>query len=85
MLSDALGIPLAVAVSGANMHDGLALNSLIRGMPAVRSRRGPRRHRPVELRARKGSYFLPFFGLAAALTCYKKLAKRASETPSKNS
>ncbi|MFE9889268.1 IS5 family transposase [Streptomyces scopuliridis] len=136
VLSDAQGIPLAVAVSGANMHDSLALKPLIRGIPAVRSRRGPRRRRPVKLRAdkayfsaehlawlrerglvariaragiesgerlgrhrwkiersiawlfgyrrltvryeRKGSHFLAFLGLAAALTCYKKLAKLAT-------
>lgn len=56
VLSDAQGIPLAVAVSGANMHDSLALKPLIRGIPAVRSRRGPRRRRPVKLRADK-AYF----------------------------
>lgn len=47
-------IPLAVAVSGANRHDSLALKPLIRGIPAVRSRRGSRRRRPVKLRADKG-------------------------------
>ncbi|MFE5138320.1 IS5 family transposase [Streptomyces fagopyri] len=136
VLSDAQGIPLAVAVSGANLHDSLALKPLIRGRPAVRSRRGPRRRRPVKLRAdkayfsaehlawlrggglvariarpgiesggrlgrhrwkiersiarlfgyrcltvryeRKGSHFLAFLGLAAARTCYKKLAKLAT-------
>ncbi|MEV6484364.1 IS5 family transposase [Streptomyces sp. NPDC051576] len=136
VLSDAQGIPLAVAVSGANMHDSLALKPLIRGIPAVRSRRGPRRRRPVKLRAdkayfsaehlrwlrerglvariarpgiesgerlgrhlwkiersiawlfgyrrltiryeRQGSHFLAFLSLAAALTCYKKLAKLAT-------
>ncbi|MFC7920980.1 hypothetical protein [Streptomyces cinereoruber] len=41
MLSEARGIPLAVAVSGANTHDNLALKPLIRGIPAIRSRRGP--------------------------------------------
>ncbi|WP_404962117.1 transposase [Streptomyces sp. 147326] len=56
VLSDAQGIPLAVAVSGANMHDSLALKPLIRGIPAVRFRRGPRRRRPVKLRADK-AYF----------------------------
>ncbi|MGA5634825.1 transposase [Streptomyces lydicamycinicus] len=56
VLSDTQGIPLAVAVSGANMHDSLALKPLIRGIPAVRSRRGPRRRRPVKLRADK-AYF----------------------------
>ncbi|WP_443072886.1 hypothetical protein [Streptomyces sp. S465] len=73
MLSDAQGIPLRVAVSGANMHDSLALEPLIRGIPAVRSRWGPRRRRPVKLRV-----VLAFLGLAAALTGYKKLAKRVT-------
>lgn len=133
MLSEAQGIPLAVAVSGANTHDSQAMKALVRAIPAVRSRRGPRRRRPGKLRAdkayfsadhlawlrergiipriarpgiesserlgrhrwkiersiawlfgyrrltvryeRKGSHFLAFLGLAAALTCYKKLAK----------
>ncbi|WP_307037787.1 transposase [Streptomyces canus] len=136
VLSEAQGTPLAVAVSGANTPDSLALKPLIRAIPAVRSRRGPRRRRPVKLRAdkayfsaehltwlrerglvprtarpgiesserlgrhrwkiersvawlfgyrrltvryeRKGSHFLVFLGLAAALTCYKKLAKLAT-------
>lgn len=40
VLSDAQGLPLAVAVSGANRHDSLALKPLILGIPAIRSRRG---------------------------------------------
>ncbi|MGW4105588.1 transposase, partial [Streptomyces sp. NPDC004976] len=56
VLSEAQGIPLAIAVSGANTHDSLALKPLIRGIPAVRSRRGPRRRRPVKPRADK-AYF----------------------------
>ncbi|WP_327369860.1 IS5 family transposase [Streptomyces sp. NBC_01217] len=133
VLSEAQGLPLAVAVSGANLHDSQAFKPLILGIPAVRSRRGPRRRRPVKIRAdkayysaehlrwlrarnlvpriarpgiesgerlgrhrwkiersiswlfgyrrltvryeRKGSHFLAFLGLAAALTCYKRLAK----------
>ncbi|WP_455772237.1 hypothetical protein [Streptomyces parvus] len=43
MLSEAQGLPLAVAVSGPNMHDSQAFKPLILGIPAVRSRRGPRR------------------------------------------
>ncbi|MGW4879396.1 IS5 family transposase [Streptomyces sp. NPDC004262] len=136
VLSDAQGIPLAVAVSGANLHDSQAFKPLIRGIPAVRSRRGPRRRRPGKLRAdkayfsadhlawlrerglipriarpgnesgerlgghrwkiertiawlfgyrrltvryeRTGSHFLAFLGLAAALTCYKKLSRLKS-------
>ncbi|AUA17242.1 Transposase DDE domain protein [Streptomyces malaysiensis subsp. malaysiensis] len=133
VLSDAQSIPLAFAVSGANLHDSHAFKPLIRAIPAVRPRRRPRRRRPVKIRAdkahfsavhlawlrgrdlvpriarpgvesgerlgrhrwkiersisrlfgyrrptvryeRKGSHFLAFLGPAAALTCYKKLAK----------
>ncbi|OIJ87863.1 IS5 family transposase [Streptomyces sp. MUSC 14] len=131
VLSDAQGLPLALGVSGANVHDSQALLPLVLGIPAIRSRRGPRRRRPGKLRAdkayhsaehlrwlrsrgiipriarpgiesserlgrhrwkiersiswlfgyrrltvryeRKGAHFLGFLGLAAALTCYKKL------------
>ena len=133
VLSEAQGIPLAVGVSAANVHDSHALQPLVKAIPAIRSRRGPRRRRPGRLRADKachsaetlawlpgrgiapriarpgiepaerlgrhrwkierslawlfgyrrltvryeceGSHFLAFPGLAAALTCYKKLAK----------
>ncbi|REE58395.1 DDE family transposase [Streptomyces sp. 3212.3] len=136
MLSDAQGLPLALGVSGANVHDSQALLPLVLGIPAIRSQRGPRRRRPGRIRAdkayhsadrlawlrsrgivpriarpgiessehlgrhrwkiersiswlfgyrrltvryeRKGSHFLAFLGLAAALTCYKKLAKLAT-------
>jgi transposase len=132
-LSEGQGLPLVVAVSGANLHDSQAFKPLILGIPAVRSRRGPSRSRPVKVRAdkayysaehlrwlrdrrlvpriarpgiesgerlgrhrwkiersiawlfgyrrltvryeRKGSHFLAFLGLDAALTCYKRLAK----------
>jgi hypothetical protein len=133
VLSEGQGLPLVVAVSGANLHDSQAFKPLILGIPAVRSRRGPSPSRPVKVRAdkayysaehlrwlrdrrlvpriarpgiesgerlgrhrwkiersiawlfgyrrltvryeRKGSHFLAFLGLDAALTCYKRLAK----------
>lgn len=136
VLSDTQGIPLAVAVSGANLHDSQAFEPLMLAIPDIRSRRGPRRRRPVKNRAdeayfsadhlawlrgrslipriarrgiesgerlgrhrwkiersiawlfgyrrltvryeRKGSHFLAFLGLTAALICYKKLAKIAT-------
>ena len=53
MLSDRGGIPLAVAVSAANTHDSHALKPLISAIPAIRSRRGPRRRRPAKLHADK--------------------------------
>ncbi|WP_411090112.1 transposase [Streptomyces sp. 061-3] len=56
VLSEAQGLPLVVAVSGANLHDSQAFKPLILGIPAVRSRRGPRRRRPVKIRADKAYY-----------------------------
>ncbi|GIG63651.1 hypothetical protein Lfu02_80230 [Longispora fulva] len=53
MLSDAAGLPLVVAASGANMHDSQALWPLLYGIPRTRSRRGPRRSRPAKLHADK--------------------------------
>ncbi|WP_443080903.1 hypothetical protein [Streptomyces sp. PTD9-10] len=53
MLSESQGIPLAVAVSGANLHDSQVFKPLILAIPTIRSRRGPRRRRPVLLEARQ--------------------------------
>ncbi|NEA56225.1 hypothetical protein G3I60_19230 [Streptomyces sp. SID13666] len=53
MLSEAQGLPLAVAVSGASVHDSQAFKPLILGIPAIRSRRGPRRRKPVKVRGRR--------------------------------
>ena len=36
------------------MHDSLGLQPLVRGIPPIRSRRGPRRRRPAKLHADKG-------------------------------
>ncbi|MFE0701085.1 IS5 family transposase [Streptomyces sp. NPDC058872] len=46
VLTDAPGLPMVVRVSAANVNDVQALRPLILGIPAVRSRRGPRRRRP---------------------------------------
>lgn len=53
VLSDRNGLPLAVAVSAANTNDADALKPLVRAIPAVRSRRGPRRRKPGKLHADK--------------------------------
>jgi transposase len=54
VLSDANGLPLQTAVSAANTWDGHALKPLVRAVPKVRSRRGPRRAKPAKLHAGKG-------------------------------
>ncbi|WP_280466229.1 IS5 family transposase, partial [Nocardia brasiliensis] len=53
VMSDRAGIPLAVAISAANTNDAEALRPLLRAVPAIRSRRGPRRRKPSKLHADK--------------------------------
>ena len=53
VLSDRSGIPITVAVSAANTPDAEALRPLVSAVPAVRSRRGPRRRKPGKLHADK--------------------------------
>ncbi len=54
LITDRNGLPLSPGISGANVHDSLGLKPLARGIPPVRSRRGPRRRRPAKLHADKG-------------------------------
>ncbi|AXE89659.1 Transposase DDE domain protein [Streptomyces sp. Go-475] len=54
LITDRNGLPLSLGISGANTHDSLGLQPLVRGIPPIRSRRGPRRRRPAKLHADKG-------------------------------
>jgi transposase len=54
LITERTGLPLSIAISGANLHDSQALKPLVRGIPPIRSRRGPRRRRPAKLHAGKG-------------------------------
>jgi transposase len=51
VLSDRAGLPLSVAVSAANTNDSFALKPVVMAIPAIRSRRGPRRRKPDKLHA----------------------------------
>ena len=53
ILSEAAGLPLVVGVSAANTNDSYALKPLVQAIPAIRSRRGPRRRKPGKLHADK--------------------------------
>jgi transposase len=53
VLSDRAGVPLSVAVSAANTNDSYALKPLVMAIPAIKSRRGPRRRKPGKLHADK--------------------------------
>lgn len=54
LITDRKGLPLSLGISGANLHDSQSLEPLVRGIPPIRSRRGPRRRRPAKLHADKG-------------------------------
>jgi transposase len=55
LLVNATGLPLNVAVSGANRHDSMLVEPILDGMPAIkRGGRGHPRRRPVKLHADKG-------------------------------
>ncbi len=54
LITDRNGLPLSLGISGANTHDRLGLQPLVRGIPPIHSRRGPRRRRPAKLHADKG-------------------------------
>lgn len=52
-LSERGALPLSVAVSAANTNDSYALTPLLRAIPAIKSRRGPRRRKPAKLHTDK--------------------------------
>ena len=59
LLVDAGGLPLNVAVSGANRNDSMLVEPILDSMPAIkRGGRGHPRRRPVKLHADKG-YDIP--------------------------
>ncbi|GAA2439002.1 hypothetical protein GCM10010405_22930 [Streptomyces macrosporus] len=54
LICDRTGLPLSLSISGANLHDSQALEPLVRGIPPIRSPRGPRRRRPARLHGHQG-------------------------------
>ncbi|MGY1762412.1 IS5 family transposase [Geodermatophilus sp. SYSU D00779] len=59
LLVDAHGLPLNVAVSGANRNDSMLVEAILDSMPAIRrGGRGHPRRRPIKLHADKG-YDIP--------------------------
>ncbi|MEU1289954.1 IS5 family transposase [Kitasatospora sp. NPDC005856] len=53
LLAERTGLPLSLAISGANLYDSQALIPLVEAIPPIRSRRGPRRRRPGKLHGDK--------------------------------
>ena len=80
MLTDATGLPLAVAVSAANTHDMNGLQPLVQAIPAVQSRRGPRRRRPDKLHADKGYDYPHLRTWLRARRITPRIARRGVDT-----
>ncbi len=58
LITDANGVPLAVQLTAANVHDSRVFENLIDAVPPVRQRRGRPRRRPAKLHADK-AYDVP--------------------------
>ena len=54
MIVDAGGVPLALLLSAANVHDSLMLEPLLDAVPPIRQCTGRPRKRPAKLHADKG-------------------------------
>jgi IS5 family transposase len=74
---------LAVAISAANTHDKLAFAPLVRAIPAIRSRRGPRRRRPAKIHADKGYDFDDLRRFCRDRGIVPRIARRGIETSTK--
>ncbi|MFF8782881.1 IS5 family transposase [Streptomyces sp. NPDC015140] len=75
------GLPLSLGGSGANMHDSQGLKPLVRGIPPVRSRRGPRRRqRPAKLHADKGYDYDHLRGWLRARRIRHRIARKNVES-----
>ena len=54
MIADAKGIPLAVLLTGANVHDITQLQALVEAIPPVRGKPGRPRRRPESVQGDRG-------------------------------
>lgn len=54
LIVDRRGLPLSVGISVASLHDSQALIPPVRGIPPIRSGRGPRHRRPAKRHGDKG-------------------------------
>lgn len=78
VITDAQGIPLATALTGANAHDVTQALTLVEAIPAVRGKRGRPRRRPDELQGDRGYDSEPLRQQLRRLHIAPVLAKRGS-------
>ncbi|MGD6741821.1 IS5 family transposase [Streptomyces sp. BH106] len=80
LIVDRRGLPLSIGISAANLHDSQALIPLVRGIPPIRSRRGPRRRRPGKLHGDKGYDYRHLRRWLASRGIQHRLARRGIES-----
>jgi transposase len=80
LITERTGLPLSVGISGANMHDSQGLEPLVRGIPPIRSRRGPRRRKPGKLHGDKGYDYRHLRQWLHARGITHRLARRGVES-----
>ncbi|MEU0286390.1 IS5 family transposase [Streptomyces sp. NPDC006147] len=79
VICDRNGLPISAGISGANLHNSQALIPLMRGIPPIRSRNGPRRRRPAKLHADKGYDFDHLRGWLRRRQIVPRIARRGVE------
>jgi transposase len=83
LVTDADGVPLAVALTGANVHDSKVLAELVDSIVPVRGKRGRPRKRPDKLHADKGYDFPRCRGFLRRRGIRPRIARRGVETSEK--
>lgn len=69
-----------VGITAANTHDSVMFVPLLDGIPAIRSRRGPRRRRPAKLHADKGYDYSELRAYCRRLGITPRIARRGIES-----
>lgn len=80
MITERTGLPLSIGVSAANTHDSQGMEPLVRGIPPICSRRGPRRRRPAKLHADKGYDYGHLRGWLRSRNITPRIARRGIES-----
>ena len=82
IITDRNGIPLAVMLSAANVHDSNLLEPLLDAVPALRNRHGRPTHRPKKLHADKGYDFTKCRIACTRRRIKHRIARRGIESSS---
>lgn len=80
LITERTGLRLSVGISGADVHDSQALIPLVKGVPPIRSRRGPRRRKPAKLHADKGYDYSHLRRWLSQRGIWHRIARKGVET-----